>query len=611
MARTYTLFVNESLIQADTRLVVTIDNVNYGNLFAGIRYGALPGYANDNLNLVPCALTRADIFMDQGVSNTGYLIVNHCDLVGGLWYIGVQGPNPVLNPEQIPYFRACHDIEYTITAQLVNLGIPITEITPSQSFDELTITYYGIDRFPDGHAVYNFYSFPATLDVTTSFGQVRLANITNGYLSLRVKVGHLATDLFALYNGTRNGVLPLSTYDQIQSGSRPCTDQQILDPFDNCGNDICLLTPGQGCSDAFCSTGPYVIGVGSPETQTETSCAVYVPECTWAVGNVYIVVQALDQFDQTIPITYSLLAEEYSEALLLTPNEFVAAQATDNNWEYQFYQIQQPTVSSARVRVQIASGDGVWVTLTDAPCSENVTYTQSLWCHAHTPNVPFECDINIPTRASHPGVGHTNFYIAVYGGNATYAITYYEGRENCHQFQGLGVDDGLRFCAGLVPYSTWRWTNYTNLDNEASCLFEELYGNFRVQPCWSGVTGECNLTLQRFACFESFHRCDQDGFAVGTCRGACEAVVYECVNWFESVDLEHYNCTSSRYIDESFGACTGRLQQDLRQGDPADIDDPYYILYEASNNSANLGSSLSVLLMIVLATLAQLYFAAL
>jgi hypothetical protein len=305
-----------------------------------------------------------------------------------------------------------------------------------------------------------------------------------------------------------------------------------------------------------------------------------------------------------------LVANEYRSPLQLTPNEFVAAQSTNNNWEYQFYQIQQPTVSSLRLRVQVASGTGVWVTLVDAPCAENVTYTQQVWCEYQQPNLPFACDIDIPTRASHPGAGHTNFYVSVYGSNATYAITYYEGRENCHKFNGLGTNEGLKFCAGLVPYATWRWTNYTNLDNEASCLFEELYEHFRVQPCWTGVTGECNFTLQRFACFETFHRCDQDGFYVGTCRSACEMVAYECVNWFESVNLEHYNCTSSRYIDESYGACTGRLSQDLNTGNPAEIDDPYYILYEASSSS-QLSSTLSVLLLAVLATLAQLYFVAL
>jgi len=246
----------------------------------------------------------------------------------------------------------------------------------------------------------------------------------------------LATDLLALINGTRTGLLSSDQFgpssDTQESGSRPYTTQQILNAFDDCNGTLCIFTPCNGCSDACCETGPYV-GLGLPDRATETACAVFVEPCQWSVGSVYIVVEALTQFQQTVPITYSLIANEYRAPLQLTPNEFVAAQATNNNWEYQFYQIQQPTVTSLRVRVQVAAGTGVLVTLTDASCSSNVTYTQQTWCEYQQPNVPFACDIDIPTRASHPGAGHTNFYISVYGANATYAITYYEGRENCHK----------------------------------------------------------------------------------------------------------------------------------------------------------------------------------
>ena len=101
------------------------------------------------------------------------------------------------------------------------------------------------------------------------------------------------------------------------------------------------------------------------------------------------------------------------------------------------------------------------------------------------------------------------------------------GLENCHSFTGAGRSEGLDFCAGLVPYNTWRWDDYNKLDDEASCFFDELYNHFRVQPCWSGVTTDCNSTLQRFACYESFRACDAQGFYVGTCRNACNSVVYE------------------------------------------------------------------------------------
>jgi len=208
-----------------------------------------------------------------------------------------------------------------------------------------------------------------------------------------------------------------------------------------------------------------------------------------------------------------------------------------------------------RWRVVVTEGEGVLVTVRNHRCPRQADWVKEVWCDADYFNRPWLCDIEIPTLADHPG--DNSYFISVYGKNATYSIAFYRGRENCHEFTGSGRNEGLDFCAGVVPYATWRWDNYENLDQEASCLFEQLYDHFRVQPCWSGVSRECNATLQSFACYESFHACDEFGFAVGTCRDACDAVVYECVNWFESVDLEHYNCTSHRYLDQSYQTCTG------------------------------------------------------
>ena len=130
-----------------------------------------------------------------------------------------------------------------------------------------------------------------------------------------------------------------------------------------------------------------------------------------------------------------------------------------------------------------------------------------------------------------------------------------------------------------MQYSVWRYENYTTLDEQARGLFESFYDHFRVQPCWSGVTPECNATLRRFACYESFKRCDEDGFRVGTCRKACESVAYECVNHFESVGLEGYNCSSHRYVDDTAHACTGHLEAKAFNNNVF-LNDPHVVLFE-------------------------------
>jgi hypothetical protein len=165
----------------------------------------------------------------------------------------------------------------------------------------------------------------------------------------------------------------------------------------------------------------------------------------------------------------------------------------------------------------------------------------------------------------------------------------------------------LNFCAGVVDYPVWRWDEYVRLDNEAKCFFQSLYDHFRVQPCWTGVSAECNSTLKAFACYESFHTCDAQGFSVGTCRSACEDVVYECYNWFESVNLEHYNCTSARYLDSSYQTCTGadNLQATLQ----ALFDqEPEVVLYDSvsASDSTRLQSSFIFVVLLAVALWAVL-----
>jgi len=121
-----------------------------------------------------------------------------------------------------------------------------------------------------------------------------------------------------------------------------------------------------------------------------------------------------------------------------------------------------------RWRVVVTDGEGVLVTVRNHRCPLQASWTKEIWCDAAYFDRPWMCDIEIPTRAEHPG--SNAFFLSVYGKNATYSLGNWVGRENCHDFIGSGRSDGLDFCAGLVPYATWRWDNYLNLDNEANCF---------------------------------------------------------------------------------------------------------------------------------------------
>jgi len=73
------------------------------------------------------------------------------------------------------------------------------------------------------------------------------------------------------------------------------------------------------------------------------------------------------------------------------------------------------------------------------------------------------------------------------------------------------------------------------------------------------------------------------------------------VNWFESVNLEHYNCSSSRYIDENAYTCTGSEEFETFTPGTADFffpADPFVIFYEPQQNSAGF-LSLSVVIAVI------------
>lgn len=133
-------------------------------------------------------------------------------------------------------------------------------------------------------------------------------------------------------------------------------------------------------------------------------------------------------------------------------------------------------------------------------------------------------------------------------------VEYTLGADNCETPQGLV------FCDGLVDYETWKWDNSAELDSQAECLYDYLHGQFYADECTAGLDGNCEEALRRFACFETFKACDDDGFVTRMCQVVCDAVVFYCNAWFESVELPQYNCSSDRYVDSLVAPCTGNAE---------------------------------------------------
>mmetsp|Transcript_1621 Transcript_1621/g.3673 ORF Transcript_1621/g.3673 Transcript_1621/m.3673 type:complete len:1864 (+) Transcript_1621:37-5628(+) len=596
MYQMYTLEICDDWTEADDRLVVEITDVENGDVFGWIRLGGNAGDP-DEYGYNTCSHDNA--FADYGAGESGYdfLLVNHCDLETGTYYILIRASphegSPERNCEHVNFRLYPYLIDYQIDPEVIHPNTPITD-----AVDLLQINIIEMDQAP----IANYYVVHPLADEGEGYFEqishavARLSNVQGGLLHMKVMCDHLAISEFTVINGEIYGLVSNSADDadfdpdhygllipewKMQSGRFPFLYNNIMDHRDSEYEPLGTCT---GCGDLCCSMDNFD---DLDIYRRDKSCAIWVPSCYFIWKDFYIMVTPIGQYAYDHVIDYTLELDQTRDYILLQPDHNSVNSFENDNWDYDFFYSISAEPESMRWRVVVTEGEGVLVTVRNHRCPRQATWAKSVWCDAAYFDRPWMCDIEIPTRAAHPG--DNAYFVSVYGKNATYSIAFWRGRENCHAFTGSGRNEGLDFCAGLVPYNTWRWDHYSTLDHEASCFFEQLYEHFRVQPCYTGVTPECNATLAAFACYESFHRCDEQGFYTGTCREACEAVTYECANLFETVDLEKYDCTSSRYLDGNAQTCTGNPAYANLEADHlflAGEQDPIVLLYESSSASS-------------------------
>jgi len=320
----------------------------------------------------------------------------------------------------------------------------------------------------------------------------------------------------------------------------------------------------------------------------DSSCAIWIPSCYLLWEYFYIAVEPIEQYAIDHPITYSLEFEQTKDFILLQTDSHQQSSFVGGNWDYDFYYSISSEVSSMRWRVRVMSGEGVLVTVRNHRCPLQATWTKQIWCDADYYDQPWMCDIEIGTRAQHPG--DNAFFVSVYGKNAEYSIAFWRGLENCHfmdgKFRVKGEAEGADFCVGFLRYEIWRWDDYSRLDNEARCFFASLARSILADDdkCDSGIPLQCGFALRGFSCFELFRRCDEQGFYTGVCRDSCSAVEYECRNHFETLNLEHFNCSSSRYTDFYHETCTGGAF--LFAESILEVEDPDQLRFQSSPQEA-------------------------
>jgi len=523
----YHLDVDASDVPVGSRLSVEIYGVENGVVYGYVGATGNTGPYQTSSGEGSCAIDWNHVSIGAGVEDYGYLTVDSCEVSAGRYYISLFGGKPAV--------RNCLPVTFQLRATIHNYGVTIKEQKVNERVKSQTVDLYSVDRVTQ--TPIRYYSFKPLGGSTETLAEVVVGNVTGGTVRVRVSPD-LPIPESTWIPGTRRALshqVSTGATGGITSGARPYTTQPTFDATNGCGYFECSTSDWTGC-------------------QVQLFSCNFNTDLTW-----YVSVEVVSQVHTDHSVNFDLIFLEFPNYRAVRPDGNHIGFIPAGTVESQFYVGQSDVQESIRFHIDILQGTGVYVTLRDHQCPAKATFSKEIYCGANYED--WRCDVEISTRAEHPSANDHAFFVEVTGTNVTYSIGYFHGRQNCHDFKGVGVPAGLEFCQGLITYTTWRVEDYRELDQSAECLFDQLYSHFYNQDCYNGVTPECNSTLRRFACYENFRRCDANGFQVGTCRKACEAVVYECANWFQTVDLEAYNCTSSRYVaDLEGGACTGHTE---------------------------------------------------
>merc|ERR1712100_597805 len=114
-------------------------------------------------------------------------------------------------------------------------------------------------------------------------------------------------------------------------------------------------------------------------------------------------VTPIGQYAYDHVIDYTLELDQTRDYILLQPDHNSVNSFENDNWDYDFFYSISAEPESMRWRVVGTEGEGVLVTVRNHRCPRQATWAKSVWCDAAYFDRPWMCDIEIPTRAAHPG----------------------------------------------------------------------------------------------------------------------------------------------------------------------------------------------------------------
>eukprot|EP00010_Vexillifera_abyssalis_P004648 CAMPEP_0201560450 /NCGR_PEP_ID=MMETSP0173_2-20130828/78267_1 /ASSEMBLY_ACC=CAM_ASM_000268 /TAXON_ID=218659 /ORGANISM="Vexillifera sp., Strain DIVA3 564/2" /LENGTH=3877 /DNA_ID=CAMNT_0047974903 /DNA_START=61 /DNA_END=11694 /DNA_ORIENTATION=- len=522
----------------DDALVIDIENVenfDYGATLQ-LSYG---GIAEPSGEWSTCDIMSRSVSLSSPVTHSS-LVVNECLFTqAGRYYLTLRS--------HVPGACATTPQSLRVRPHIVSAGVPIV------SLGHNTLTNQVV-QFTSTNWSPLYYSIPRSSASGTALAEVRVANVQNGQLRLTVNKDSL--NLVA-HQGFQYDVIDVN---------------QGIEGFGF----------GDGCNPYSCNTqgadllGQLNNGCGS--------CTVFLGPCMYADADVLYAHVTPTSYDFG-PVTFEITATEWEDHTVLSIDEATTQSFTNQpanprndyridvakgNKQWFPYVIEtngatqslviQVTVEGTDSSSSYHPGDAVTLIVSDhpwddeCPCSDH-TYKQTLVCEPQYAD--WVCEFEISTRADHPQT-EQDFYVYAYGSSGTFSLNYSVGEDNC-----VDPSDSLSFCAGFVEHSVWSWSNLKQLDDEASCFYDHLYQLFYAphttcgrEPCDLGVSHQCALALQNFACATSFRPCaSRTGFTTSVCRSACNQVSEMCEHSLTTVDLGVFDCASAYYIDS--GICSG------------------------------------------------------
>ncbi|KAJ4462339.1 putative tenascin precursor [Paratrimastix pyriformis] len=169
-----------------------------------------------------------------------------------------------------------------------------------------------------------------------------------------------------------------------------------------------------------------------------------------------------------------------------------------------------------------------------------------------------DCAVDVSIK---PDARKTSAYYVTVAVPSDLSFTYTPtvSTSNCHNMAYAG-----EWCsAASYSYSTWSTQEYRETGNDSVLINRAVHRYEQIRDFVRSTCNMCDMTaceaaMKRYACLDTFRRCDANGFIHGVCTWEAWDVIGKCCNdhFYKDTLLAFLEPTANRYEFED-GVCTG------------------------------------------------------